>query len=86
MKSLYATYYSLVFILFCLTVVHHIDSTIPHYKAKAATENVKRAFPDIYLYEPTPVFQAMWRLATKCFIVEKRKNIRDEDVYVFVDA
>lgn len=66
-------------------VVHHIDSTIPQYRAKAATEAIKKAYPDLYLYEPTPIFQAMWRVASKCFIVEKRKNARNEDIYVFVD-
>jgi hypothetical protein len=51
-------------------VVHHIDPTIPHYHAKEATLAVKKAYPDIYLYESTPVFQALWRLATKCYEVE----------------
>jgi len=66
-------------------VVHHIDSTISHYKARAATEVIKKTYPDLYLHEPTPIFQAMWRIATKCFIVDKRKNAKNEDVYVFVD-
>ena len=36
-------------------VVHHIDCTIPHYRAKAATEAIKETFPDHYLYDPTPL-------------------------------
>eukprot|EP01031_Cornospumella_fuschlensis_P034995 gene34995-42381_t len=66
-------------------VVHHIDSTIPHYRAKAATEAVKAKYPALYLYEDTDIFQALWRVATKCFAVQKRKNIANEDIYVFVD-
>ena len=68
-----------------MTVAHHIDSTIPHYKAQAATQAIKAFYPDIYMYEPTPVFQALWRLATKCFQVEKRTTNQNQDIYVFVD-
>jgi fatty acid desaturase len=72
-------------LFFLVIVVHHIDSTIPHYRAKAATKALQKAYPDLYLYEDTPIFQALWRIASKCFIVEKRKNQKQEDVYVFVD-
>jgi omega-6 fatty acid desaturase (delta-12 desaturase) len=69
-----------------LLVVHHIDSTIPHYRAKAATEVIKKKFSGFYLYESTPIFKAMWRIATKCFEVEKRKTKdTNEDLFVFVD-
>mmetsp|Transcript_61883 Transcript_61883/g.147371 ORF Transcript_61883/g.147371 Transcript_61883/m.147371 type:complete len:462 (-) Transcript_61883:283-1668(-) len=53
-------------------VVHHIDCTIPHYRAKAATEAVAAAFPDHYLYEGTPIPQATWRVAQGCIAVEQR--------------
>mmetsp|Transcript_21086 Transcript_21086/g.58102 ORF Transcript_21086/g.58102 Transcript_21086/m.58102 type:complete len:451 (-) Transcript_21086:420-1772(-) len=53
-------------------VVHHIDCTIPHYRALEATKAVQKAFPDCYLYEPTPLPQAMWRVARDCVAVEKR--------------
>jgi fatty acid desaturase len=66
-------------------VLHHIDSTIPHYNARRGTEAIKEAFPEQYLYESTPIFKAIWRLATKCFVVEKRQNRNLEDMYVFVD-
>lgn len=36
-------------------VVHHIDCTIPHYRAKKATEAIKNTFPEHYLYDPTPI-------------------------------
>jgi len=56
-------------------VAHHFDSTIPHYKAKAATEAIKENFPEFYLYDPTPIPQALWRAAKGCAAVEKRGDL-----------
>jgi len=53
-------------------VVHHIDCTIPHYNAWEATDAVKAAFPKHYLYDPTPIPQATWRVANKCVAVQKK--------------
>jgi len=53
-------------------VAHHFDSTIPHYKAQAATDAIKEAFPDLYFYDPTPIPQAVWRVCKGCASVEKR--------------
>lgn len=36
-------------------VAHHVDSSIPHYHAVEATEALKKAFPNLYLYDPTPI-------------------------------
>ena len=55
-------------------VVHHIDCTIPHYRALAATKAVEKAFPEHYLYDPTPLPEALWRISTKCIAVEERDN------------
>ncbi|CAB1104052.1 unnamed protein product [Ectocarpus sp. CCAP 1310/34] len=60
-------------------VAHHVDCTIPHYHALEATNAIKEAFPEHYLYDPTPLPQATWRLATQCAGVEKRG-----DMHVFV--
>lgn len=56
-----------------------VDCTIPHYHALEATNAIKAAFPEHYLYDPTPIPQATWRLATQCAGVEKRG-----DMHVFV--
>jgi fatty acid desaturase len=53
-------------------VAHHFDSTIPHYKAQVATDAIKEKFPEFYLYEPTPISQALWRVCKGCASVEKR--------------
>jgi len=53
-------------------VAHHFDSTIPHYKAEKATEAIKEKFPDMYLYDPTPVPEALWRVSKGCASVVKR--------------
>ncbi len=53
-------------------VAHHFDSSIPHYKAQAATDAIKENFPDMYLYDPTPIPQAIWRVAKGCTGVIKR--------------
>lgn len=39
-------------------VAHHVDSSIPHYHAVEATEALKKAFPHLYLYDPTPILCA----------------------------
>jgi fatty acid desaturase len=53
-------------------VVHHFDSTIPHYKADVATKAFKENFPEHYLHDPTPIPQALWRVARGCAATEKR--------------
>ncbi|CAB9525005.1 Delta(12) acyl-lipid conjugase (11E,13E-forming) [Seminavis robusta] len=53
-------------------VAHHFDSTIPHYKAQAATDAIKENFPEYYFYDPTPIHEAVWRVSKGCASVEKR--------------
>lgn len=53
-------------------VTHHFDCTIPHYNAEKATNAIIEKFPEIYLYEPTPIPQALWRVCKGCVAMEKR--------------
>ena len=55
-------------------VVHHINHEIPHYNAWEATKAIKKAFPDLYLYDPTPIHEALWRVSTHCVAVEKKQG------------
>ena len=52
-------------------VAHHVCSRIPHYNAVKATNAIMRSFPEFYLYDPTPLPQALWRVAKNCFSVEE---------------
>jgi omega-6 fatty acid desaturase (delta-12 desaturase) len=51
-------------------VVHHLFSRIPHYHAREATRAVKEHFPDLYLYDDTPIWKAIWRTAHRCVVVD----------------
>eukprot|EP00747_Dinoflagellata_sp_TGD_P189713 gnl/TRDRNA2_/TRDRNA2_50398_c0_seq1.p1 gnl/TRDRNA2_/TRDRNA2_50398_c0~~gnl/TRDRNA2_/TRDRNA2_50398_c0_seq1.p1 ORF type:complete len:516 (+),score=60.21 gnl/TRDRNA2_/TRDRNA2_50398_c0_seq1:225-1550(+) len=64
-------------------VAHHIDCTIPHYHAKEATDAIAKAFPKAYLYDPTPIHKALWRVATNCTAVKLRP---DDGRYTWVPA
>jgi len=55
-------------------VAHHIDCTIPHYNAREATDAIAAAFPKAYLYDPTPIHIALWRVATNCIAVKLQPN------------
>jgi len=57
-------------------VAHHIDCTIPHYYAREATDAIAKTFPKAYLYDPTPVHKALWRVASNCFAVKLRPDGR----------
>ncbi len=53
-------------------VVHHIYSNIPHYHAKEATKAIKKAFPKIYLYNPEPIYKALWNVSCNCIAVDSK--------------
>ena len=52
-------------------VIHHIYPRMAHYHAQEATEAIKKAFPDLYLFDPTPVHVALWRVLRNCISVKR---------------
>lgn len=55
-------------------VAHHFDSSIPHYKAQAATDAIKKYYPAFYLCDPTPIPEALWRVCRGCTAVQNREG------------
>jgi len=53
-------------------VCHHVNSRIPHYNAWQATALLRQRFPDLVRFDPTPIHQALWRIATRCAVVGER--------------
>ena len=62
-------------------VAHHVNHTIPHYHALEATNILKEKFPDLYLYDPTPIHKALWRINNKCIAVRQF----DDEKWVYTD-
>ncbi len=54
-------------------VCHHINPGIPHYNAWHATTLLKQQFPELVRYDPTPIHQALWRVATRCGVVSQQE-------------
>jgi omega-6 fatty acid desaturase (delta-12 desaturase) len=52
-------------------VAHHISHQIPHYNAQRATDAIKENFPHLYLYDPTPIAEAMIRVGKECVAAER---------------
>lgn len=50
-------------------VAHHISSRVPHYKAGALTQKLALVLGDYYLYDPTPVWTALWEAASCCHYI-----------------
>lgn len=59
-------------------VAHHLFHEMPHYNALEATHAIK-AFLEpkgLYNYDPTPWWQAMWKIAHTCHYVEGTTGIQ----------
>ncbi|CAG7722533.1 unnamed protein product [Allacma fusca] len=51
-------------------VCHHLFPRIPFYHAQEATEAVKTVLGKYYMWDETPVLQALWRVYRHCKFVE----------------
>jgi len=63
-------------------VLHHLNPRVPHYHAQEATEAIKKKWPDLYLFDPTPVHKALWRIASSCISVRKDEK---KEMWVYDD-
>ena len=56
-----------------------MNSRIPHYNAWRGTVLLRQHYPLLVRYDPTPIHQALWRVATRCGAV--RQNPADGGFY-----
>jgi omega-6 fatty acid desaturase (delta-12 desaturase) len=52
-------------------VCHHVNPSIPHYNAWRGTALLRQRFPLLVRYDPTPIPQALWRIASRCAVVHQ---------------
>ena len=52
-------------------VCHHVNARIPHYNAWRGTALLRQAYPELVRVDPTPIPQALWRVATRCAAVRR---------------
>ncbi|WP_254980434.1 fatty acid desaturase [Cyanobium sp. ATX 6A2] len=52
-------------------VCHHINPRIPHYNAWQGAALLKQQFPELVRYDPTPIPGALWRVASRCWVVRR---------------
>jgi len=50
-------------------VCHHVNPSIPHYNAWRGTALLRQRFPLLVRYDPTPIPQALCRIASRCAVV-----------------
>jgi len=57
-------------------VAHHLNYSVPHYRAVACTEELKLLLGDRYLYNPDPMWQTMRRMASQCIYVDSTDGVQ----------
>ena len=57
-------------------VLHHINYSIPHYRAIEYTHEIKKILGEYYLYDPTPIHIALYRTARYCVYVNSLVGIQ----------
>ena len=57
-------------------VAHHLFHEIPFYNGDEATAAIKEFLGPMYNFDPTPWWQAMWKVANTCHYVEGTDGIQ----------
>jgi omega-6 fatty acid desaturase (delta-12 desaturase) len=59
-------------------VCHHVNPSIPHYNAWRGTALLRQRFPLLVRYDPTPIPQALCRIASRCAVVYQARESLDK--------
>ena len=51
-------------------VAHHLKYNVPHYRAQKFTKDLKHILEKHYTYDPTPIFNAIIKVAKNCHYVD----------------
>ena len=51
-------------------VAHHLCSDVPHYRAVELREDLRPILGQYYLFDPQPMYSAVWQVANECHHVE----------------
>lgn len=57
-------------------VLHHINYSIPHYRAVEYTNEIKKILGEYYLYDPTPIYIALFQAARYCVYMDSLEGIQ----------
>ncbi|KAI9011909.1 delta-12-fatty acid desaturase [Phycomyces nitens] len=57
-------------------VAHHFFSNMPHYHAVEATKHIKKVLGKHYMFDDTPIVQALYRSYRECKFIEDEGDVR----------
>jgi omega-6 fatty acid desaturase (delta-12 desaturase) len=57
-------------------VAHHLCSDVPHYRAVELREVLRPILGPYYLFDPQPMYSAVWQVATECHHVEGNAGVQ----------
>ena len=57
-------------------VAHHINYSVPHYRAKSFTRDLKNILGKYYNYDPTPIIYALFNISKTCHYVDSTNGIQ----------
>lgn len=57
-------------------VAHHLDYKIPHYHAPQVTIKLKALLGELYLYDSSPIYKALFSTASQCHYVQNLDGVQ----------